>query len=86
MADTSVRRGLARLMLRCPEVRRQLEARYDADADLRALCAVYEDAHEALSERQLATARIAAEISDYAHVIGDLETEIRQRVLEPAVS
>jgi hypothetical protein len=74
-------RGLSRVMMRLPSLRRDLQARYRSDAELRLLCDAYEDAHEALEHRQRSVARMTAEISEYAHLIGDLEADIRRRLM-----
>ena len=63
-------------MMRWPDVRHRLNECYAHDADLRALCDAYEDAHEALEKRRRSAAEAAAEISDYTQVIAELEGEI----------
>jgi hypothetical protein len=68
-------------MMRLPALRRDLPARYRSDVELRLLCEAYEDAHEALDLRRRSVDRMTTEITEYTHLIGDLETDIRRRVL-----
>jgi hypothetical protein len=67
-------------MMRLPALRRDLQARYRSDAELRLLCDAYEDAHEALDIRRRSVVRMTTEISEYARLLGDLEADIRRRV------
>ena len=80
MSARADKRGLARLMLQWPRSRRQLESQYDSDADLRSLCAAYEEAHAALEVRRRRAMDTAAEMSDYDLLIGELESDIRLRL------
>ena len=73
-------RGLARLKLKCPDIRASLDAHYSTDDNLRALSAAYEDANQALEARRIAIRRTAAEIADYSQVIDAMEEEIRSRL------
>jgi hypothetical protein len=73
-------RGISRVMIRLPSLRRELHLRYPSDAELRALCEHYEDAHQALDIRQRSLARMTVEISEYVQLLGNLEAHIRERV------
>jgi hypothetical protein len=68
-------------MMRLPALRRDLQARYRSDAELRLLCDAYEDAHEALDLRRRSVDRMTTEMSEYARLLGDLEADIRRRVI-----
>lgn len=80
MSAHADKRGLARLMLQWPRARRHLAAQYDADSELRSLCAAYEEAYAALEMRRRRAADTAAEMSDYDQLIGELETDICARL------
>lgn len=74
------RRGLSRLMLRWPAARKKLQAGVQSDPDFKSLCAAYEEAHEALETRRRRAKDVAAEMSDYERLIGELETDIQARI------
>jgi hypothetical protein len=70
------RRGLPRLLLRFPYARNALTSRYISDSDFRALCAAYEDAHDALKMREQASTAITREMADYQQLVLDMESDI----------
>jgi hypothetical protein len=65
-------------MLRFPTSRQALESRYQADAEFRSLCADYEDAHTALKAREQASSTITRELSDYRHLVVEIEADVQE--------
>jgi hypothetical protein len=76
MRGQDVRRGLSRVMMRFPARRRLLETRYQSDENLRSLCAVYEDAQQAVDSRRGSIARLSAEIAEFDSLISGIEADI----------
>ncbi len=76
MEAKSAKRGLRRLMIKLPAMRRQLETEYAANLDFIGLCEAFEEASSSLDRSYRDTTVPSAIIVECEAVCAEIENEI----------